>query len=158
MGYICDEMKAIENLPALARRLAIPALAVFLSCGAEDRPLNVIIIGIDTLRADHLLCYGYGRPTSPNIDEFAATGVLFENTVSQAPWTTPSFATVFTSLYPSQHGSMHVNSKVRSTVPTLATMLKERGYATGAGPSSGSSSTRRGRPGPWSRSSSSTRS
>lgn len=107
-------------------------LALALSCGGEDRPLNVIVVGIDTLRPDHLGCYGYHRETSPNIDAFAAGGVLFENCISQAPWTAPSFATVFSSLYPSQHGSMDVHSKIRESVPTLATMLKEHGYATGA--------------------------
>jgi arylsulfatase A-like enzyme len=122
-----------------ATRLSITALAaiavllvVLLSCGSEQRPLNVIVVGIDTLRPDHLGCYGYERETSPNIDAFAARGVLFENTASQAPWTAPSFATVFTSLYPSQHGSMDVHSKMRASVPTLATLLKQRGYATGA--------------------------
>jgi arylsulfatase A-like enzyme len=111
---------------------ALLAAALLLSCGGERQPLNVIVVGIDTLRPDHLGCYGYHRPTSPNIDEFAAGGVLFENVISQAPWTAPSFATVFSSLYPSQHGSMDVNSKIRESVPTLATMLKEKGYATGA--------------------------
>jgi len=114
----------------LAAGVALVALIV--SCGTGDRPLNVIVVGIDTLRPDHLGCYGYERATSPNIDEFAAAGVLFENTASQAPWTAPSFATIFTSLYPSQHGSMDVSSRIRESVPTLATMLKERGYATGA--------------------------
>lgn len=114
----------------LAAGVALVALLV--SCGTGDRPLNVIVVGIDTLRPDHLGCYGYQRETSPNIDEFAAAGVLFENTASQAPWTAPSFATIFTSLYPSQHGSMDVSSRIRESVPTLATMLKERGYATGA--------------------------
>jgi arylsulfatase A-like enzyme len=108
------------------------ALGAVLSCGGEKKPLNVVLVGIDTLRPDHLHCYGYDRETSPNIDEFAARGVLFENTMSQAPWTAPSFATILTSLYPSQHGSMDVGSRIRTTVPTLATMLKERGYATGA--------------------------
>ncbi len=110
----------------------VAILALVLSCGTGERPLNVIVVGIDTLRPDHLGCYGYERETSPNIDEFAAGGVLFENALSQAPWTAPSFATVFTSLYPSQHGSMDVNSRIRESVPTLATMLKQRGYATGA--------------------------
>ncbi|MGD9403340.1 MAG: sulfatase, partial [bacterium] len=107
-------------------------MALAVSCGGEDRPLNVIVVGIDTLRPDHLGCYGYDRATSPNIDAFAAGGVLFENCVSQAPWTAPSFATVFSSLYPSQHGSMDVHSKIRGSVPTLATLLREHGYATGA--------------------------
>jgi arylsulfatase A-like enzyme len=119
----------MKRLLKIAAFLCLPAI---LSCGGQDRPVNVVLVGIDTLRPDHLGCYGYERETSPEIDRFAETGVLFESATSQAPWTTPSFATVLTSLYPSQHGSMHVETRVRSTVPTLATLLKEHGYATGA--------------------------
>jgi arylsulfatase A-like enzyme len=113
--------------------LAILACMVaVLSCGQDDRPLNVMIIGVDTLRPDHLGCYGYGRNTSPNIDRFAGESVLCENAMSPAPWTLPSFATVFTSLYPTQHGANAVRSRMRSSFPTLATVLCDRGYATGA--------------------------
>ena len=113
--------------------MAALVLAAFgLCCSTEDRPLNILVIGIDTLRPDHLGCYGYGRATSPAIDGLAADGVLFENTVSQSPWTLPSFGTVFTSLYPSQHGAMSAVTSLRESFPTLATILKERGYATGA--------------------------
>jgi arylsulfatase A-like enzyme len=112
--------------------LALVWFMLALSCGQEGERLNVLIIGIDTLRPDHLGCYGYGRDTSPNIDRLAERGVLCENTVSQAPWTLPSFATVFTSLYPTQHGAMVVKSRVRESFPTLATILKSHGYATAA--------------------------
>jgi arylsulfatase A-like enzyme len=107
-------------------------IAAALCCGSGDRPLNVLVIGIDTLRSDHLGCYGYGRDTSPAIDGLAGQGVLFENTVSQSPWTLPSFGTVFTSLYPNQHGAMTIVTRMRSSIPTLATVLHERDYATGA--------------------------
>lgn len=112
--------------------MALLCLVLALSCGQEVERLNVLIIGIDTLRPDHLGCYGYLRDTSPNIDRLAERGVLCENTVSQAPWTLPSFATVFTSLYPTQHGAMVVKSRMRESFPTLATILKSHGYATGA--------------------------
>jgi choline-sulfatase len=105
---------------------------VALFCGGKPRALNVIIIAVDTLRADHLGCYGYSRDTSPNIDKLAASGVLCERCTSSAPWTLPSFSTVFTSLYPTQHGAETVHSTLRETVPTLAGILKEHGYATGA--------------------------
>ncbi|MFH1220967.1 MAG: sulfatase [Candidatus Eisenbacteria bacterium] len=101
-------------------------------CGRHPAPVNVILIAVDALRPDHLGCYGYARNTSPNIDRLAAEGALFENAISQACWTTPSFGTIFSSLYPSQHGSMKINNMVRPTVPMLAEMLKARGYATGA--------------------------
>lgn len=111
---------------------ALVLVALSLCCSTGDRPLNVLVIGIDTLRPDHLGCYGYGRAVSPAIDRLASEGVLFENTVSQSPWTLPSFATVFTSLYPSQHGAMSAVTSLRESFPTLATILKQTGYATGA--------------------------
>src|SRR3989344_214132 len=70
----------------------------------RDKKYNVILIGIDTLRADHLSCYGYERFTSPNIDALAIGGMFFKNCFSQAPVTAPSFMSIFTSLYPTNHG------------------------------------------------------
>jgi len=111
----------------------LPVLCLLiLSCANEERPLNVVIIGVDTLRPDHLGCYGYHRDTSPAIDELANESTLFENAISQSPWTLPSFGSIFTSLYPSQHGAMSAVSRMRETFPTLATILSDRGYATGA--------------------------
>jgi arylsulfatase A-like enzyme len=101
-------------------------------CGEAPGQLNVLIIAVDTLCADHLGCYGYDRDTSPNTDRLASGGVLCENCLSQAPWTLPSFATLFTSLFPTQHGATAVQSRVRDSFPTLAGILKEHGYATGA--------------------------
>jgi arylsulfatase A-like enzyme/Tfp pilus assembly protein PilF len=65
---------------------------------------NVVLIVIDTLRADHVGAYGYGIPTTPNIDLLADRSVVFETVVSQAPWTAPAMASLFTGLYPSVHG------------------------------------------------------
>lgn len=113
----------------LARTLALACL-LLVTCGGKPSPANVLVIAIDSLRPDHLGCYGYGRPTSPAIDALAARGVLFENALGQASWTTPSFGTVFTSLYPSQHGALTVNDMLSPGVPTLAEILRERGYAT----------------------------
>src|SRR5881628_4005619 len=69
---------------------------------APPRP-NVILVVIDTLRADRLGCYGYPRPTSPNIDGLANQGARFEDCVSQAPWTLPSMSSMFTGRYLTQH-------------------------------------------------------
>ncbi len=99
---------------------------------------NLILISIDTLRADHLGTYGYGLPTSPTIDaRLAAEGVTFTDVYSQSPKTTPSHMTLFTSLYPSVHGveiwqdgrPAHV---LNPAVHTLAEVLKNAGYATAA--------------------------
>jgi len=75
------------------------------SCQKHKKPLpNIVMIGIDALRPDHLGIYGYPRPTSPNIDRLAEKGVVFENAYSTAPFTLPSVISVYTSLYPSAHG------------------------------------------------------
>ncbi len=114
------------------RLATLGVIFVLLSCGTSHKPLNVVLIGVDTLRADHLTCYGYGRKTSPNIDRLAQQGVLFENAIAPSPWTLPSFATVFTSLYPSQHGANGARAPMGTGFPTLAEILKEHGYKTGA--------------------------
>jgi arylsulfatase A-like enzyme len=119
--------------------LALVCLCLGISCVTEQEPLNVVLIGVDTLRPDHLGCYGYPRSTSPNVDRLADQGVRFENVVSQAPWTLPSFATVLTSLYPTQHGAgivgsgtSHFGTSMRTSFPPLAMTLLKAGYTTGA--------------------------
>jgi len=87
---------------ALFGWFALSAIAG-LSCTEQRRP-NVLVIVVDALRADRLGCYGYARSTSPNIDAFAAESVVFDRAYAQSPWTKPSIPTLFTSLYPVQHG------------------------------------------------------
>ena len=70
---------------------------------ASDRP-NVLVLLVDTLRADHLGCYGAGPSPSPNLDRLAERGLVFEQAIAQAPWTTPSVATILTGLHPRSHG------------------------------------------------------
>ena len=96
----------------------------------NDLP-NILFITIDTLRADHLGCYGYGKNTSPNIDSLAIKGVLFRNTISQIPVTNPSFATIFTSIYPHDHGAQN-GMPLDNKFTTLAEILKQQGYITAA--------------------------
>ncbi len=91
-----------------ARRLAPLALlaGIGLGCGsepAEDIPpaaVNVVLIVADTVRADHLGAYGYGRPTSPRIDAFAGSATLYTRAFASAPWTLPTHASLFTGLDP----------------------------------------------------------
>jgi arylsulfatase A-like enzyme len=112
--------------------LAALIVASLCCCGRGPRPLNVVFIGLDTARSDHLGCYGYDRNTSPAIDQLAAEGTLFEYAVSQSPWTLPSFASAFTSLYPTQHGAGFLESAMGLGFPTLAEVFAGHGYATGA--------------------------
>src|SRR5260370_17125333 len=85
------------------------ALSAFVSCkrpetnpenAAPLRPLNLVVVTIDTLRPDHLHCYGYPNIETPSVDRIAQNGALFESAVTQTPLTPPSHASTFTALYP----------------------------------------------------------
>jgi arylsulfatase A-like enzyme len=108
------------------------AFSFLCSCVGEPEPLNVVFIGLDTVRSDHLGCYGYERETSPAIDQLASEGTLFEYAVSHSPWTLPSFASAFTSLYPTQHGAGFLESAMGIDFPTLGSVFADHGYMTGA--------------------------
>jgi len=100
-----------------------------------QRPLNVLIIGVDTLRADATSLVGsgpQGRDTTPNLREFAQRAVVFDNAVSQAPWTLPAFASMFTGRYPLEHGAHRLTSRLGFEQTTLAEILREAGYRTSA--------------------------
>ena len=100
------------------------------SCSKKSQPSNVIFIVVDTLRADHLGCYGYSRNTSPNIDALSRHSLVFKNAVSQAPWTTASVASMFTSLYPFELGIKERPVVLQDSVYTLPELFKENGYRT----------------------------
>jgi arylsulfatase A-like enzyme len=91
---------------------------------------NVILIGVDTLRADHLSSYGYTANATPRIDALAADGVRYAKAFAQASWTRPSFATIFSGLYPSSHGAVHKADALPSGVETVAEALAAAGYTT----------------------------
>jgi arylsulfatase A-like enzyme len=105
-------------------------------CGAdlpERKPARaVIVVDIDTLRADHLGSYGYSRPTSPNLDRFAGRAVQFDWAFSQAPNTLPSQTSILTSLYPSTHLVLHDDDRLAPERDTLAELLAAAGFSTGA--------------------------
>jgi choline-sulfatase len=99
----------------------------------EKSAPNVVLITIDTLRADHVGCYGYKQIKTPNIDSLAADGARFERAFTTVPVTLPSHTAMLTGTYPMLSG-MHDFSanKLSPQQPTLATVLKQNGYATGA--------------------------
>jgi arylsulfatase A-like enzyme len=100
------------------------------SCRQARRP-NVILVSIDTLRADHLGCYGYSRDTSPSMDGFRRDAILFEQAIAQAPSTLPSHASIFTSLLPRHHGSSVANSAgLADGASPLAEILERENYDT----------------------------
>ncbi|MBI1850868.1 MAG: sulfatase [Planctomycetes bacterium] len=120
------------------RALGASATAVLLSlaiagCGRRPscRGQNLLVVVIDTLRADHLGCYGYGRDTSPRLDALAKESILYERCESQATWTLASTATILTGLYPFTHGLVKPScGPLTPDAVTLAERLHDAGYAT----------------------------
>jgi arylsulfatase A-like enzyme/Flp pilus assembly protein TadD len=109
-------------------------LAVLPAASAAPKPApNVVFITIDTLRADHLGCYGYQQIRTPNIDSLAADGARFERAYTVVPVTLPSHSVIFTGTYPLRSG-MHdfSGNKLSPDQPTLASVLQQQGYTTGA--------------------------
>ncbi len=107
---------------------------MFAGCGIMDseKP-NIVLIIIDTLRADHLGCYGYHRDTSPVLDSLADEGVRFSRCQAQAPWTLPAHATIWTGLTVVSHQARRTGSDIYGVdvnLPSIATILKAEGYVT----------------------------
>lgn len=98
--------------------------------GDQTRP-NIILISIDTLRADHVHGYGYERQTTPFLDSLIRRGTSFSNAISSAPWTLPSHLSLFTSLYPHTHGVVNDQLALNDDVVTLPMLLQRAGYQTG---------------------------
>jgi arylsulfatase A-like enzyme len=130
---------------ALGILTAVVLVASLLIGGNEPGPPDIVLIVIDTLRADHLSCYGYEKQTSPFISTLASQGLLFERAYSASSWTSPGTASIHTSLYPFQHGvtsGLLATKKGRKADPTIrlnripeeavtiAEVLKDAGYST----------------------------
>jgi arylsulfatase A-like enzyme len=131
------------------QRIGVCVLALLLcTCSAAppERAVHVVLISIDTLRADRLNCYGYAdRVLSPHIDALARDGILFENHISSSPWTTPAHMSLMTSLHPSAHGVTQSFGSLRADLvkgrpfnrlsalqTTLAEVLQQGRFATAA--------------------------
>ena len=97
---------------------------------AREGAPPIILIMVDTLRADHLSCYGYEGIRTPHLDRLAADGIRFARAFAQSSWTRPSVATILTSLYPSSHGAVHKGDALGDSVETVAEVLQAHGYHT----------------------------
>ena len=124
--------------------LALLVACLLCSSCSEERPPNLLLVTIDTLRADRLGAYGGEPGLTPNLDALARDGILFRNAVAPSPWTLPSVASLFTSLYPSVHGAVQSSNAMQSQTPgfqptsmldegfeTLAETLQRAGFRTG---------------------------
>ena len=96
----------------------------------QARP-NIILISIDTLRADHIHGYGYEPQTTPFLDSLIRRGTSFSNAISPAPWTLPAHLSLFTSLYPHTHGVVQDQLALNDDVVTMPMLLQRAGYQTG---------------------------
>ena len=112
------------------RYLSLVLLALAATGTAACEQPNVVLVTVDTLRADHLDVHGYPRATAPALTEIARFGVRFDQAHSQAPWTLPSMASVHSSLYPSQHGAVQALTALPDSANTLAEYLRATGYHT----------------------------
>jgi arylsulfatase A-like enzyme len=112
--------------------LAVGGVAVLLFALNRPRHHNVILITIDTLRADRLSCYHRSKNATPNIDRLAAAGTLFERTYCDVTWTTPSMSSVMTGTYATRHGMRSTYQQLDPANVTLAEELKSHGYQTAA--------------------------
>ncbi len=124
-----------------AQGLAFWAHPEVVATVGRDRAASVLLVSLDTLRADRLSSYGYQRPTSPRLDAWAAErATLFRHAVAAAPWTLPSHVSMLTGLEAIRHGVNHdvggagndVGAVPNSGLETLAEILREAGYATAA--------------------------
>lgn len=116
-----------SSTPAATQSTATPV--AFAPKAAQ--PLNIVLITIDTLRADHLHCYGDRKISTPVLDGLAKQGVLFEHAVTQAPLTQPSHASIFTGTNPNVHGVRDTGGFVlKAPAVTMATLMRRRGWNT----------------------------
>lgn len=124
---------------ALAASIGVAVCLALMACSKPGRQealcedCNVVLISMDTVRADRLGAYGYGLPTSPNVDRLAASAFVFENAISQSAWTLPGHGAMMTGLYPSRLGVTGYPAKRGlPKVRVLAEEFRRAGYATGA--------------------------
>ena len=117
-------MRAVRTLPVF--------WAIVTTCLSAQTPSNVFLITIDTLRADHVHCYGYGRIRTPALDALAKDGILFADAFTPSPITNTSHTSILTGLLPSTHGVTDFGVALAGKNQTLAELLKKRGYETAA--------------------------
>ena len=121
--------------PGRLAALLLLASCTSSGCQPDDgaaRPPSVLLVTIDTLRADHVGPYAPQGARTPRLDELARGGAVFENAVAPMPLTRPSHFSILTSLYPREHGVLNNAISLPESAVTLPELFRERGYRTGA--------------------------
>ncbi len=134
--------RSVVRLPKITASRLIPAIALlaFAACKSSTKapaatalPTKILLVTVDTTRADHVSAYGYARATTPRIDELARSGVRFANAYTVMPTTDPSHASMLTCEYPRTHGIVaNGTRRANPDGPSLGAWLTERGYTTAA--------------------------
>lgn len=127
--------RSAGGVPGRGTALLASAALALCGCGESARyetPRNLLLISVDTLRADALGAYGATQGDTPSIDALARGAVVFENAVSQSSWTLPAFASILTSTYPSTHEVDSFRASLDPSFRTLGEVLTDAGFATGA--------------------------
>jgi arylsulfatase A-like enzyme len=128
-GLLAATVVAVVGVGTFIARISFSATPVDAATPPPAGSPNIILITLDTVRADHFSSYGYSRPTTPHLDQFAQEGVLFENAIAPTSWTLASHASIFTGLLPHQHGA-DWTAPLGAGPHTLAEVLRSRGYET----------------------------
>jgi arylsulfatase A-like enzyme len=118
--------------PARSLLIALCLGAAAAACGDAPRRPNVLLIVVDTLRADHLSTFGYRHPTSPALDRFAERAARFPHASTPRAKTTPAIASLMTGLYPHEHGVRDLLRPIDATLPLVSESFARAGYRTGA--------------------------
>ncbi len=115
---------------------ALPLAALLAGCGplpgGDDARPDIVLVSIDSLRADHLSSYGYHRPTTPHLDDLAEDGLRFTRARAASPWTLPSHLTMLTGRWPTEHQVVEDDLALAPSVPVVTEALNAAGYATAA--------------------------
>ncbi len=127
-GLAVAAVAGLAGIGVFVVRPSFAATAVQATSPPPHAP-NIVFITLDTVRADHLSAYGYRRATTPNLERFARTGVLFKNAIAPTSWTLASHASMFTGLLPQQHGADFA-VPLSSSPWTLGEILRSKGYET----------------------------
>ena len=148
VGARTDDTFIVSYAQAAIRLLLVVLIGIGLGlvtvrASGEDKPPaqsapNLLLIVLDTLRADHLSCYGYPRKTSPRIDAFAKRASLYRKAMATASWTLPTHASLFTGLFPFEHGAHTYKGPpgarfrpLHESHITLAEILQKEGFEHG---------------------------